>query len=617
MKKMLLIILTIIFSLSGQALFEVKDASDHSVFEISDDGIRIFNFPDTIMVISSSEIKANLDNSKNKALSRSFSVTTSASKKSGLIDVLEVTTDNTIMREGGLGDQYTNFSPDNIFIGLNSGINSTGVNNVFVGNQAGITNGTGFKNVFVGPEAGYTNAGGDENIFMGFQSGRSNTSGNRNVYIGCEAGESNSSGSQNICIGDAAGKNNTAVLNVFLGTSAGWKNEGGVSNMFIGYQAGANNITGSFNNYFGWMSGIHANASHNTFIGMFSGWGVYDGDNNVYIGEYTGKNNDNGSGNVFLGNSVTISGSNKLAIDNSETSTPLIYGEFDNNYLEVNGFLMTNGSLGVDGNISLSGPTLKLINNPGTGATPTNYVYQGSTGSTGKGFAFAINDALWVASNAYIDGTTTLGGDLTFDSTVFSINNSYDKPIIQGGWSGTWGDFTAMNSSYEWQGTKEPGSVITSNNFPLVVTSGNTGTPFSYTYMTVNNVGEIKMPYVYGDIVGATRRDLYIDNTGKLGYISSSKRYKRNITDMEDVSWLFKLRPVNYSYKKDNTNKKEYGLIAEEVEVQNNSFVSYNSEGDVETVNYSELITPMLKAIQDQQKQIEELKAEIKKLKNK
>ena len=634
MKKILFVILIILFSLNAETLFEIKNASDQPVFSISDDGMRVINNGDTMMVITAAEAKINLDNSKDKALSRSFSVTTSTTGKAGLANVLEVTTDATTMREGVLGNRYTNFSPENIFIGLNSGINSTGVNNVFVGNQAGLTNGTGFSNVFVGPDAGTSNSGGDENVFMGYRAGQLNSSGNRNVYLGNEAGMSNISGFQNICIGDAAGKNNTAILSVFIGTSAGIDNTSGTANMFIGNQAGANNTTGGFNNYLGWMSGVHCNGTNNTLLGTMSGWGNYTGDNNVYLGMGAGQDNNGGSNNVFIGYNTTVFGSNKLAIDNFETSTPLIYGDFSTNALTINGTLTTTGNATVggtftsNGNAIFKGTSLQIYTNPGTGIDPTNYVYQGSgLQSTSKQFAFTVNDALWVTSNAYIDGTAnivgstslstlttsgnvTFGGDLTFNSTVFNIKNSYDKAIVQGGWSSPWGDFTALNSSYEWQGTKEPGSIITSNNYPLIVTSGNTGTPFSYTYMTVNNIGEIRMPSVYGDIVGAIRRDLYIDNTGKLGYISSSKRYKKNIKDMEDVSWLFKLRPVNYSYKTDNTNKKEYGLIAEEVEEVNKSFVSYNTDGIIETVSYSELITPMLKAIQDQQKEIEELKRE-------
>ncbi|MDA3886506.1 MAG: hypothetical protein PF638_13010 [Candidatus Delongbacteria bacterium] len=50
---------------------------------------------DTLMVISSTEIKAFInDSAKDRALSRSFSITTSTSAERGVGDVLEVTATN-------------------------------------------------------------------------------------------------------------------------------------------------------------------------------------------------------------------------------------------------------------------------------------------------------------------------------------------------------------------------------------------------------------------------------------------------------------------------------------------------------------------------------------------
>jgi len=132
----------------------------------------------------------------------------------------------------------------------------------------------------------------------------------------------------------------------------------------------------------------------------------------------------------------------------------------------------------------------------------------------------------------------------------------------------------------------------------------------------------------YNGTVGTTNRDLYVDNFGKIGYVSSSARYKNNIQNMENVDWLYRLRPVNFTYKTDTSHIKQYGFIAEEVEKVKPEFVSYNKQGKPETVSYTEMISPMIKAIQDQkatiesqeakledqQKQIDELKAMVKEL---
>ena len=132
--------------------------------------------------------------------------------------------------------------------------------------------------------------------------------------------------------------------------------------------------------------------------------------------------------------------------------------------------------------------------------------------------------------------------------------------------------------------------------------------------MLVRKDGAVYFPDVYGDIITSSTRDLYINSTGQLGYLSSSSRYKSNITLMEDVNWLYDLTPVNFYYKADESKTKMYGLIAEEVEDVNPLFVSYNNDGEPETVSYSQLISPMIKALQDQDKLIKELQARIEEL---
>lgn len=78
---------------------------------------------------------------------------------------------------------------------------------------------------------------------------------------------------------------------------------------------------------------------------------------------------------------------------------------------------------------------------------------------------------------------------------------------------------------------------------------------------------------------------------------------------MEDVSWIYNLRPVNFEYK-DNIGNKRYGLIAEEVETINKDIVFYK-EGKIEGVHYDRLIPILLKEIQNLKKEIESLKTNI------
>ncbi|MDD3045909.1 MAG: hypothetical protein PHF33_10675, partial [Candidatus Delongbacteria bacterium] len=128
MRKYIIYLLVLSFLTFAETLFEIKDSSNNTVFNISNDGLRVFNLGDTLMVISADAIRANISSSK--GLSRSFSVTTTSSVKGkGLVNAFEVGTDETKIGTRsttmGLGEgKYTDFSPENIFIGLNSGVNT-------------------------------------------------------------------------------------------------------------------------------------------------------------------------------------------------------------------------------------------------------------------------------------------------------------------------------------------------------------------------------------------------------------------------------------------------------------------------------------------------------------
>ncbi|MBN2789850.1 MAG: tail fiber domain-containing protein [Candidatus Delongbacteria bacterium] len=334
-KHIVFILVVILFSIQVKAtpLFEIKDESNYTVLEVTTDGLRVFNQGDTLMVISSSEIKAFIENSKDRGLSRSFSVTTSASKGQGDVvniagdglrvysdntnlmdittgnitayidtsysfnvtstgagkletDVLEVNSDETKMREGAVGEHYSDFSPENVFLGLNTGkvnvVNGmSGIDNVFLGNSSGENNWGGSANVFLGNLAGYENVVGTTNIMIGKESGYNNIEGHSNIYIGHRSGYTSPYGNDNVCLGAFSGL---------------------------------------------YMTG-------------------FDNNNNVLIGANSGRNIA-GEGNICLGYSSgsNETGSNKLYIENSDSSTPLIYGEFDNDFVTINGELNVVGS---------------------------------------------------------------------------------------------------------------------------------------------------------------------------------------------------------------------------------------------------------------------------------
>jgi hypothetical protein len=100
-----------------------------------------------------------------------------------------------------------------------------------------------------------------------------------------------------------------------------------------------------------------------------------------------------------------------------------------------------------------------------------------------------------------------------------------------------------------------------------------------------------------------------IDSNGQLGTVSSSRRVKDNIADMDASSnALMKLRPVTFNYKADkNASRRalQYGLIAEEVADVYPELVAHSADGQVETVMYQYLPSMLLNEYQKQQRTID------------
>ncbi len=90
---------------------------------------------------------------------------------------------------------------------------------------------------------------------------------------------------------------------------------------------------------------------------------------------------------------------------------------------------------------------------------------------------------------------------------------------------------------------------------------------------------------------------VFINSTGQLGTLTSSRRFKKDVKTMGTVSEkLLQLRPVTFRYKSaDETGAHpiQYGLIAEEVAKVAPDLVQYDKAGKPFTVRYH-LLTPML-----------------------
>jgi hypothetical protein len=236
-------------------------------------------------------------------------------------------------------------------------IHSYGTSNVFVGCDSGNFTSTGDgKLVAIGTDAFKAATTANKSVAIGFEALLSSTSGVNNVAIGARALRANIDTNSCVAIGTDAGLQTTGAQNMMIGAIAGTNLKDGIQNSFIGTLAGSGN-TG--NN----------TADHNVFVGFSSGTSTTSGGQNVGIGTNSLDKSSTGASNVaigfkcgqvitnqdhcvWIGNVVgrnTDLGSDTLAIDSSDTATPLIFGSFVDRTLTFNGSTTTTGDSTVDG----------------------------------------------------------------------------------------------------------------------------------------------------------------------------------------------------------------------------------------------------------------------------
>jgi len=253
-------------------------------------------------------------------------------------------------------------------------------NSVFLGSGAGANDdGTDNNNTAVGLNALYSNTSGASNTTNGYQVLYSNTTGSSNTAIGQEALYSNITGSQNSGIGTDALTSNTT----------GWHNTAS------GFGTLASNTTGSDNTGIGYrVNYFNQEGSNNTIIGYQAGFG---------------PSLHNKSGNVFLGYQAGYNevGDNMLYIENSNSSTPLIWGDFSTDSLRIHGDLHVTGDIHIDGT--------------GGGVSSIDELSDGKTG----GYSVFLGSGAGTNDDGTDNNNTAVGYRALFSNTTGSNNNGY------------------------------------------------------------------------------------------------------------------------------------------------------------------------------------------------
>jgi hypothetical protein len=132
-----------------------------------------------------------------------------------------------------------------------------------------------------------------------------------------------------------------------------------------------------------------------------------------------------------------------------------------------------------------------------------------------------------------------------------------------------------------------------------------------------------------GNIFGATSSNgvgVLVNSNGRLGTMTSSRRFKAEIKPMDKVSEaLLALKPVTFRYKKeiDPAGTTQFGLVAEDVEKVNPALVVRDKEGRPYSVRYDQVNAMLLneflkehRAFIEEQHKVEQQQEEIDVLKN-
>ena len=315
---------------------------------------------------------------------------------------------------GPLSGRYQASGDNNIYIGRSAGTGSStsvpnnGTENIFIGTNTGQSNSSGINNVFIGYQTGTDNTTGKDNIYIGNNSGGNTTTGDFNVYLGDSTGFNNN-GSYNLIMGFQAGKNYTSSNNVFLGAGAGESSSSG-NNVFIGNSAGMVSLGGD-NVQIGTIAGYNNTAGGNVFIGSSCVGGTATNvANSVIIGTHAGQSST-GSNQIFIGYEAgkNATGDNKLYIENSDSDTPLIYGEFDNDYVKFNSTVHVKNLFVMENNNSLTVSS-------GTEITPKNSYYR--IASTTAVTIGTINNGSYIGQVLIIENRGSYAITITDNTSV-------------------------------------------------------------------------------------------------------------------------------------------------------------------------------------------------------
>jgi len=292
------------------------------------------------------------------------------------------------------------------------------------------------SSLFMGNNAGFNDDGTSisSNTAVGEGALYSNINSGANTAIGTNAIQS-LTGSGNTAVGNftmtGSGATRNASANTAVGKSALRFIDEGSENAAFGHSALSSNLNGEKNTAIGTFAfRFGAEGSYNVSLGH-SADQFNNGSNNTVIGYqagYVGTTNTK-SGNIFLGyrSGYSETGNDKLYIENSNSTAPLIWGDFANDDVKINGDFHVTGNIPSDG----SSPGVSEIDDLTDAKTGGNSIFLGAGAGTNddasdnKNYSFGLN-------SLFSTNTGFSNASIGFNSLYFNTSGNYNIGFGQG-----------------------------------------------------------------------------------------------------------------------------------------------------------------------------------------
>jgi hypothetical protein len=308
---------------------------------------------------------------------------------------------------------------------------------------------------------------------------------------------------------------------------------------------------------------------------------------------------DNAVSELNIGNSAAgTNGRMRIGIDNSQV-TPYAYWQ---TVSTTNPIVMqpTGGLVG----IGTTTPSANFDVVASTNANPIARFY--STSSSGTGLEVRGGGGAVVANQ--------------FILKISDYNGNQKMYIKEDGNVGI-GDNTTPGSSFSVKNNASIGSTYASTAAPAnsLIVSGNVGigTTSPGTALQVAGVITPAVDNTHTLGTGALRFLTVYAVNGAIN--TSDVRQKKNIQESDlGLDFINKLRPVSYNWKTGADQELHYGLIAQETEKvlmenrlqdlnHNSGIVDYDKKSDRYGIRYTELIAPIIKAVQELFREVKDL----------